>query len=99
MAALAGCGGATSVSDRVRAICTRDAGAPKRELRDLHALDDARVAPLTRALSDALEDVYWLRVAAASGDTELGMSASNLGRRAAARIHAAATSLGAPECG
>jgi hypothetical protein len=51
-----------------------------------------------RALREEADDARWLRVAVASGDTELGMSATNLGRRAAVRAHAAALAVGARRC-
>jgi hypothetical protein len=95
----AACGSGKSVGDRVRAICLRDSQAPQTELRELRAIGDERVVRLARALGDAVEDMYWLHVAAASGDSQLGMSATNLGNRAAARVHAAALALGTPECG
>jgi hypothetical protein len=93
----AGCGGA-SLAHRAEATCRDNALTIGGRADALAGLREPRLAPLVRALRAEADDLHWLRVAAASGDTELAMSATNLGRRAGRRAHAAAAALGAPAC-
>jgi hypothetical protein len=99
--AAAGCGagGGESLAQRAEAVCVRDAGSPRLELVHLRRLHEPKLAPLVVALARVVDDADWLHVAAVSGDSQMGMSAENLGRRAAAQAHVAARALGAPSCG
>jgi hypothetical protein len=98
--AAAGCGagGSESLASRAEAVCLHDAGSPRLELVHLRALHEPRLGPLVAALARVVDDAGWLHVAAVSGDSQMGMSAENLGRRAAARARVAAQALGAPSC-
>jgi hypothetical protein len=94
----AGCGGSTSVADRANAVCRDHAFTIRDRAHALAALHEVRLGALVRALREEADDARWLRVAVASGDTELGMSATNLGRRAAARARAQALAVDARDC-
>jgi hypothetical protein len=93
----ASCGG-ESLAHRAQAVCSRDADSPPRELADLRALHEPALQPLVAALARAVDDARWLHIAAVSGDSEMGMSAENLGRRALAQARAEARKIGAPAC-
>jgi hypothetical protein len=96
-AVAAGCG-AASVAQRADATCRAHALTIRDRADALAALREPRLRPLVRALRAESDDLRWFRVAAASGDTELAMSATNLGRRAQRRARAAAGAVHAPAC-
>lgn len=96
-AVVAGCGSRT-LAHRAESTCRAHPLRIADRAEALAALHEPRLAPLVRALRAEADDLRWLRVAAASGDTELQMSATSLGRRAGRRVHAAAAAVGAPAC-